>query len=136
MAQGNLLRNCVLFGRLLRRAGVEVMPTQIVDLVESLNHIHIGSRADFKASAQAILVSRQEHLAIFEEAFDLFWQARPDNALQSLNLGSLIRRRQQPKPQQIKLKEESSDGRDADETPKETQIERILTYSESEVLRH
>ncbi len=136
MAQGNLLRNCVLFGRLLRRAGVEVTPTQIVDLVESLNHIHIGSRADFKASAQAILVSRQEHLATFAEAFDLFWQARPDNALQSLNLGSLIRRRQTPKPPQVKLKEESSDGRDADEAPKETQIERILTYSESEVLRH
>ena len=44
---GNLLSNCVLFGRLLRSLGMDISPTQMVDVVDSLNHVHIGNRQDF-----------------------------------------------------------------------------------------
>ena len=69
---GHLLRNMVLFGRLLRSVGVNVTSIQIVDLVNGLEHIDITNRTDFKNSARTILVNRPEHLQLFDQAFDLF----------------------------------------------------------------
>ncbi len=57
--QGHLLRNILLFGRLLRAAGINIMPAQIIDLAEGLNHIDIRSREDFKNSARTIFVSKR-----------------------------------------------------------------------------
>lgn len=132
--QGNLLRNCVLFGRLLRALDVKITPTQILDLVESLKYVEIGNRQDFKNSARAVLISRQEHLALFDEAFDLFWQARTEGALTELDLGKLLRKRRKPQAQQVVYR--SNHGRDADEHQEaEPQIERIYTYSHQELLR-
>ncbi|CAN5744453.1 VWA domain-containing protein [soil metagenome] len=133
-AQGNLLRNCVLFGRLLRALGVEITPTQILDLVESLKYIEIGNRQDFKNSARTVLISRQEHLALFDEAFDLFWQARAANELTDLDLGKLLRKRRQPQAQQVVYRASHQQGADGEQTP-EPQIERIYTYSNQELLR-
>jgi uncharacterized protein with von Willebrand factor type A (vWA) domain len=133
-AGGNLLRNCVLFGRLLRALGVEITPPQILDLVESLKYIEIGNRQDFKHSARAVLISRQEHLALFDEAFDLFWQARAENDLTDLDLGKLMRKRRKPQAQQVVYR--SNNGSDADDQQEpEPQIERIYTYSNQELLR-
>jgi uncharacterized protein len=70
-----LLRNLVMFARLLRTAGVEATPDQIIALVAALDHIDLRSREDFRNGARAILVSRRDHLALFDRAFDLFWQA-------------------------------------------------------------
>src|SRR4029079_3099978 len=36
--------------------------------------VGIENRADFRAALSSVLVSRQEHLPIFEHAFDLFWR--------------------------------------------------------------
>ena len=73
-AGGNLLGYCVRFGRLLRLAGMAVTPAQIGDAAESLRHIPIGDRTDFKAALAALWVKRHEHCALFDAAFELFWQ--------------------------------------------------------------
>jgi uncharacterized protein len=73
-ARQNLLRNLVLFARLLRGIGIDATPDRIIDLVSATSYIDLRSRADFKASARAILVGRQEQLALFDRAFDLFWR--------------------------------------------------------------
>ncbi|NJN99810.1 MAG: hypothetical protein HC875_39755, partial [Anaerolineales bacterium] len=52
---GHLLRNMVLFGRMLRALGINVTPTQILDLVDGLQHIDMRRRQDFKYTAQTIL---------------------------------------------------------------------------------
>lgn len=80
----------VRFGRMLRRAGVPVTPAQLVDLAHALAFVDIRSREDFRLSAQAILVSRPEHLAIFAAVFDRFWR-RP--AQQVPGLPPVVRRR-------------------------------------------
>lgn len=134
-APGNLLRNCVLFGRMLRALGVEIRPTQMVDLVDSLNHIDIGRRADFKHSARAILIGRQEHLALFDQAFDLFWQARADGTLADIDLGSLLQKRQQKAELQVISERPSSSDDEGDAEEPEPQIDKILTYSDQEILR-
>jgi uncharacterized protein with von Willebrand factor type A (vWA) domain len=135
LQDGNLLHNCVLFGRVLRALGVEITPTQIVDLAGSLHYVDIGRREDFKNAARAVLVSRQEHLALFDQAFDLFWQARSDAQLLELDLGTLIRRRQQPKPLAVREEKSSGSAKDGSPAEEEPQIDRIFTYSDQELLR-
>jgi hypothetical protein len=132
-AQGQLLRNCVLFGRLLRALGVEVTPTQIVDLVEALRHVDIGHKRDFKHSARAVLINRREHLPIFDEAFDLFWRAR-ETGLTELDLGTLLG--QSREQQQKKMLQSQNGQQDGDSGEEETELEQIFTYSAREVLRH
>jgi len=134
---GYLLRNCVLFGRLLRACGVEVTPTQMVDLVESLKHVNIGHRRDFKYSAQAILVNRHTHLEIFEAAFDLFWQAREEGDLLDIDLGSLMQR---PEDDKIEFQElaqnlSGSDDEDDGDDELEPELDTVYTYSSREILR-
>ena len=134
MQTGNLLRNCVLFGRMLRGLGVEITPTQMVDLVDSLRHVNIGQRQDFKNSARTVLISRREHLPLFDQAFDLFWQARERDALLEMNLGELL---QKPQEQKIEVYRRSPEKENGEKPPldEEPEEERVLTYSDLEILR-
>jgi hypothetical protein len=133
---GHLLRNILLFGRLLRAVGVKVTPTQILDLMAALDHIDLRQKEQVKDSARTILITKHEHIAIFDRAFDLFWQAREKNALQELELGKLLR--QPPKKEQAQGPEpaggDSDSGREREKEKPE--IEKVYTYSEREVLRH
>lgn len=131
---GNLLRNCVLFGRMLRALSVEITPTQMVDLVDSLRYVNIGSRQDFKNSARTVLISRREHLPLFDQAFDLFWQAREQNALLELNLGELL---QKPQEQKVEVYRRTPEKENGAQPPSDEELEeeRVLTYSDLEVLR-
>jgi len=69
-----LVHNIVLFGRLLRHLGLSITAPQLADLVRALSYIDLRSREDVKNTMRALLVSRHEHLPLFDQAFDLFWQ--------------------------------------------------------------
>jgi uncharacterized protein len=131
-AEGQLLHNIVLFGRLLRRLGLDVTPTQVLDLVEALHLIDMGRKEDVKESARAILVNHPEHLPVFDQAFELFWQVRKQK-LPRINLGMLLQRRPQLQEQYQLYGKHGSDN-DIQER-QEPHIERIQTYSDAEVLR-
>jgi uncharacterized protein with von Willebrand factor type A (vWA) domain len=75
-----LLDNLLLFGRVLRRAGVDVHPGRVLDLVEALGHVDLGSRDDVYHTCRTLLVHRQEQLALFDRAFSAFWRAHHDEA--------------------------------------------------------
>jgi uncharacterized protein with von Willebrand factor type A (vWA) domain len=125
---GNLLSNCVLFGRLLRSLGMDIPPTQMVDVVDSLNHVHIGNRQDFKNMLAALLVRRHEQQKRFEDAFDSFWQARWDSVP--------LKADSSPRSTQIEwLQPANADGQESVETPTSPEIEIRQTYSDLEVLR-
>ncbi len=132
---GHLLRNIVLFGRMLRAAGMEVTPTHILDLVEGLNQIDMNRREDFKNTAQTILVSRYEQLDLFSRAFDLFWQAREENELLQMDLGHLLRRNQPPKPENLTPTESKQKGDGSEKESDKPLLDTIYTYSAREVLR-
>jgi uncharacterized protein with von Willebrand factor type A (vWA) domain len=141
-ASGHLLRNMVLFGRLLRALGMNVTPTQIHDLVDALQHVDISSRRDVKNSARTLLVNHHDHLALFDRAFDLFWQAREEQTLSQLYLRRLSREMADSKEEEG---EEQQAGQEEtivnlDDSPPEpdqleTAADRALTYSDWEVLR-
>ena len=135
---GNLLRNLLLFGRVLRGLGLDVNPGRMIDLVTSLQFISIGSRSDFYSAARGLLVHRREDIASFDEAFEFFWRSR-GRELTSLDLRALGERRRYRRPKIVPppLREATTLGADAAGPGSEQPpvLQATLTYSEREVLR-
>src|SRR4030095_11238991 len=76
-----LITNLLLFGRVLRAAGVHVHRERMVDAIRATEWIGLRSRADLRATLSALLVHRHEDLPLFNEAFDLFFRAHGSSAL-------------------------------------------------------
>jgi uncharacterized protein len=72
----HLQRNLIVFGRLLRRAGIDVHVGRMIDVTDALQHVNLGSRDEVYHTCRALLVHRHDQLAIFDRAFALFWGAR------------------------------------------------------------
>jgi uncharacterized protein with von Willebrand factor type A (vWA) domain len=70
-----LLRNLLLFVRVLRAVGLRVTTGQLIELAGSLEFVDISGREDFKNTARCILVNRHEDLPLFDRAFEVFWRA-------------------------------------------------------------
>ena len=71
---GQFLPNLLLFGRVLRKLGLDINPGRMMDLVSALDHIEIGRKSDFFYSARTLLVHEREDLELFDKAFALFWR--------------------------------------------------------------
>lgn len=74
MADTPFVANMLLFGRLLRHAGVPVHHTRLVDAIRALQWVNIGSREEVRATLAALLVHRREDIARFDAAFTLFFR--------------------------------------------------------------
>jgi uncharacterized protein with von Willebrand factor type A (vWA) domain len=72
--RGRLADNVLYFVRVLRAAGLPVGPAKVIDALAAVEAVGIENRTDFRAALAAVLVSRHEHLTLFEQAFDLFWR--------------------------------------------------------------
>ncbi|MFN8470597.1 MAG: VWA domain-containing protein [Anaerolineae bacterium] len=146
-----VLRHIMLFGRLLRRLGVQVNTSQMLDLLAALEQVPITSRDDFYWTARAILVSRKDDLPRFDQAFELFWKRAL--AEQVPNFSPLLPqtntpRRQPPteKPGQEKQAQQRertiaiADTDDENEQQgQDTESEApdlIITASREEIIRH
>ena len=75
-----LLDNLLLFGRILRAAGIAVHPGRLLDVVSALDHVDLRSRDEVYYASRALLVHRPEQIAIFDRAFDAFWSAHTTDA--------------------------------------------------------
>lgn len=67
--------NIVGFARALRATGMPVGPGAVIDAMNALQVIDIGSRADVFTTLESIFVMRHEHALIFKQAFNLFFRA-------------------------------------------------------------
>src|SRR5262245_51465747 len=70
-----LVPNLLLFGRVLRAAGVHLHRERMVDAIQATEWVGVQSRADLRATLCALLVHRHDDLPLFNEAFDLFFRA-------------------------------------------------------------
>ena len=70
----HLLENLLIFGRVLRRAGIEVQPGRLVDIVEALGYVNLRARDEVYHTCRALLVHRREQLEMFDRAFAAFWR--------------------------------------------------------------
>ena len=85
--------NVLLFGRMLRDAGLDVHHGRLVDAIQALEWVGIRSRQDVSATLCSLLVHRHEDLARFDRAFDLFFHAHrpPSPGLPLFSLGERAR---------------------------------------------
>ena len=139
---GNLLHNLLLFGRLLRGLGLDVNPGRTIDLVHALGHIEIGRKSDFYHAARSLLVHRREDIALFDQAFEMFWR-KPAEGWTTLDLRAMGERRRFRRPifTPPPLRNPGAPPAEkpgvqprAEGEPPIVQV--TLTYSAREVLRH
>jgi uncharacterized protein with von Willebrand factor type A (vWA) domain len=78
-----LLDNLLVFGRVLRRAGIDVHPGRLLDVVEALGHVDLGARDEVYHTCRALLVHRQEQIALFDRAFAAFWREHHEAEVRS-----------------------------------------------------
>src|SRR5689334_16270105 len=74
LPRGRLAENVLHFVRILRAAGVPLGPAKVLDALAAVEAVGLDNRTDFREALATVLVSRHEHQAIFEQAFDLFWR--------------------------------------------------------------
>ncbi len=133
--RGHLLRNIVLFGRLLRVGSLDVTPTQLRDWVAALELVDLARKRDVKAAARAVLVSRRRDLPWFDKAFELFWQARDPRELEQLELGLMIQRRTERTKRAAIQKLALNDNEGEDGSKETDRTARTALYSAREALR-
>ena len=76
-----LLGNLLVFGRLLRSLGLEVHMGRMLDVAGALQFVDLGERDEVYHACRTLLVHRHDDLAIFDRAFDAFWQGRGGGGL-------------------------------------------------------
>ena len=72
MDTDRFLDNILLFVELLRRAGLPVSSEQTMDFSRALTLIDIGEREQVYYAARTLLISRYEHLRLFDVLFNRF----------------------------------------------------------------
>jgi uncharacterized protein with von Willebrand factor type A (vWA) domain len=132
----HLLRNVLLFGRVLRELGLEVSPGRMRDLIDAAEHVGLASRSDFRHAAHGLLVHRHEDTPLFDAAFDAFWR-KPSEGSTHLDLRALGEKRRFKRPRFAALAGASPPPPPGPETrPSPPALVPILAPSAQEVQRH
>jgi uncharacterized protein with von Willebrand factor type A (vWA) domain len=75
-----LATNVIHFTRILRDAGLPLGTRSALDALACVEVAGIETRQDLRAALRCVLVSRADHLLLFDTAFDLFWRDPDINA--------------------------------------------------------
>ncbi|MBX3567615.1 MAG: VWA domain-containing protein [Rhizobiaceae bacterium] len=137
---GRLADNIVFFARTLRKAGLRIGPASVKDAIEAVLSAGIGTRDDFYWTLHAVLVTRHEDHAVFDEAFRLYWRSR-ELVEKLLAMFSPVapdqRERQKPRAAENRVSQalfEGHEGRGREEMP-EIEVDARFTVSGNEILR-
>jgi uncharacterized protein with von Willebrand factor type A (vWA) domain len=138
-----LIDNLLIFGRVLRRTGFQVHSGRLAELVEALGYVDLGARDDVYYVCRALLVHRQDQLAIFDLAFAAFWRDHHDGQPGTTSRGShpseppsLVEAGELVAPEELDRTAESASSLDrtADDAPDAdapAEEERLKTWSEA-----
>ena len=137
--QGHILTNLLMFAEVLRKVGLDVGSSNVLDLVRALEYAPMGRKQDFRLAARSILVHRKQDLPIFDEAFQVFWR-RPALHQSTHDLRSMGEQRRYRNPQVAPPRSGNADEMGSeigeDDGPLGDRIDLTRTYSVREVLRH
>jgi len=142
LPRGFLADNVLHFVRVLRASGMPVGPAKVIDAIAAIEAVGVANKTDFREALAAVLVSRHEQIALFEQAFDVFWRnpkllekmvaallprvySRVDDAPKVPDLPSRLAQAMQPP----KLPEARPDDED------EVELDAAFTFSPREVLQ-
>lgn len=137
---GRLADRIVSFVRLVRAAGVPVGPERSLAAIEAVQTVGVARREDFRAALAAVLLSRQEHRAIFDEAFDVFWRHPRELERRAASLLPKVRGRVQNDDGEVSPRVADALAgaalRGRHDAIDETELDAAFTFSATEVLRH
>ena len=136
-------QHVISFGRVLRRAGLEVGTAQIMDALRALELIGLRRREDVYQALYSIFVTRQENRELFDQAFSLFWRSPariPEMMkllLPKLELPESARSRESLRIRQAFAERENRESLPLPrrEQEKKELIDFVVTYSPQEILR-
>ena len=127
-----LLGNILTFVEALRQAGVPVSTGQMMDFERALTLIKLRSREQVYHAARCTLISRYEHLRIFDSLFNAFWNKEPD-ARRSTPQKAPRAPRHDPPNQPALVTYMASKAQAAD--PELDVADKSFTYSDVEILQ-
>ena len=136
-----LATNVIHFTRILRDAGLPLGTRSTLDALACVEMAGIATRQDLRAALRCVLVSRADHLLLFDTAFDLFWRD-PDIAAKMMaallpevsGRGSAS----PPPPPSLRLLDAMHGQQTPEQTPQPTQepeqleFDATLTFSANE----
>jgi len=136
---GRIAENIILFGRLLRSAGLPVGPQKIVLATEAVMAAGLESQKTLYWSLHAVFVNKRSEREIFNQAFVMFWRD-PDylKQMMSLMVPNLKGTVEADDKQLSRRMAESLFKANRDNAPKSDdsfEVDAEETYSEAEVLR-
>ncbi len=140
-ADGRIADNIVYFARALRKAGMRVGPAAVKDAIEAVLAAGIGSRDDFYWTLHAVLVTRREDHAVFDEAFRLFWKSREliEKLLAMFSPVAIDQReKQKPRAAESRVSAAMFEGHQNNQKPQEipeVEVDARFTVSGNEVFR-
>ena len=136
-AGGQIAARVVGFVRLLRAAGMPAGTGRMLDAARAAAEVGLSRREDLFWALHAVLVSRAEDRALFEEAFRLYWrepEAVPEALAELLSRSTLPR----PPPREAarRVQEALARPREAPAVEdREAEADAVLAWSDREVLR-
>ena len=71
---GKLAANVMQFARALRAAGLQVGPGRVVDALQAVDAVGVGSRRDLYWTLHAVFVNRRDQWQVFDQCFHIFWR--------------------------------------------------------------
>ncbi len=95
--EGRLAQNIIYFCRALRRAEVPVGSAQVNDAIRAIKTVGFTKREDFFVTLQACIITRVEHIQVFQQVFNIFW--RDPEVLESMiqNMLPMLQTVEEPK---------------------------------------
>ena len=130
-----LLHNLLHFTRLLHRLELDVQAGRALEVAAALAHVDVGRRADFYHTLRSLLIHRADDLAVFDEAFRVFWR-RPHGDWTEKDLSAMGEKRRSGAPEYESEAPESNAEGEGGERRASYQVERmaVLSYSDRESL--
>jgi uncharacterized protein with von Willebrand factor type A (vWA) domain len=130
------------FARLLRAAGLRIGPDRVLDSVRALEiagaHQFPLRRDDWYWTMSAVLLSREEQRALFDQAFQIFWRdPKLAEKMMQLLLPKAHGRAAKPEEQQSQRLTDALYARKNEEQrePEKIELEARLTFSSREILQ-
>lgn len=127
------IKNMLSLVYMLRQAGLAVSSDQVMDFIQALKLVNLGDRAQVYHAARCILVSRYEHLALFETIFNIFWNRRITSHKGKPQKTPRAPRHEEKQNQPVLITYMSSKARAGD--PELDVYDKSATYSNAEVLQ-
>ena len=127
----HLLDNLLIFVRVLRRAGVDVHAGRLGELLDALGCVDLAARDEVYHACRALLVHRQDQIAIFDLAFAAFWRERHDGPRGRQARGTQSGEPRAPVVERVDVSAAENDALDGDAP---APAARLKTWSDGDAL--